>query len=87
MRALLRVSGCSLLTGQSLSIRGATVEEATREATVEGIPTAVVAVQFADRCGLDLPIFSAVAAILAGQLDIKVGLLFVRLSPAAACVH
>ncbi|RYH11939.1 hypothetical protein EON65_38455 [archaeon] len=38
--------------------------------TVEGIPTAKVAVEFARRCGLDLPIFSAVALIINGELSI-----------------
>jgi glycerol-3-phosphate dehydrogenase len=30
-----------------------------------------VAVEFAQRCGLELPIFSAVAAIISGELKIE----------------
>jgi glycerol-3-phosphate dehydrogenase len=40
--------------------------------TVEGVPTAKVAVYFADICGLELPIFRAVAGILAGTLKVEV---------------
>lgn len=40
--------------------------------TVEGVPTAKVAIEFARRCGLDLPIFSAVQAIISGELRIEV---------------
>eukprot|EP01031_Cornospumella_fuschlensis_P036716 gene36716-44539_t len=50
--------------------KGEKQEDITREMTVEGIPTAKVAVEFARRCGLDLPIFSAVALIINGQLSI-----------------
>lgn len=39
--------------------------------TVEGVPTAHVAVEFAKQSGLDLPIFSAIAAILDGDLKIE----------------
>lgn len=42
----------------------------TAQMTVEGVPTAVVANEFARRCGLDLPIFAAVAMILDGRLPI-----------------
>ncbi len=38
----------------------------------KGVPTAKVAVEFASRCGLDLPIFHAVALILSGDLLIEV---------------
>jgi glycerol-3-phosphate dehydrogenase (NAD+) len=34
--------------------------------TVEGVPTAEVAVQFADMCGLELPLFRAIASVLDG---------------------
>jgi hypothetical protein len=44
--------------------------------TVEGVPTAKVAMEFAHRCGLDLPIFTAVQAIVSGELKIEVYLLF-----------
>jgi hypothetical protein len=37
-----------------------------------GVPTAKVAVEFARRCGLDLPIFFAVNAILSGDLKMEV---------------
>ena len=37
-----------------------------------GVPTAQVAVEFADKCNLELPIFRTVAAILKGDLQIKV---------------
>jgi hypothetical protein len=37
-----------------------------------GVPTAQVAVYFADICGLELPIFRAVAGILAGSLKLEV---------------
>lgn len=40
--------------------------------TVEGVPTAKVAVEFARRCGLDLPIFNAVSLIISGELRIEV---------------
>jgi glycerol-3-phosphate dehydrogenase (NAD+) len=38
---------------------------------IVGVPTAKVAIEFARRCGLDLPIFTAVHAILNGQLKIE----------------
>eukprot|EP01038_Epipyxis_sp_PR26KG_P006941 gene6941-9495_t len=51
--------------------RGDNIEQVMKEMTVEGVPTATVAVQFADQCNLELPIFRAVAAILSGELQIK----------------
>lgn len=51
--------------------RGEKVEDVTKEMTVEGVPTAQVALEFAHRCGLDLPIFNAVALILSGDLPIE----------------
>lgn len=42
--------------------------------TLLGVPTAKVAVEFARRCGLDLPIFFAVNAILSGDLKMEVRL-------------
>jgi glycerol-3-phosphate dehydrogenase len=36
-----------------------------------GVPTAKVAVEFARRCNLDLPIFNAVAMILDSRLPIE----------------
>ena len=43
-------------------------EELCKESTVEGVPTAEVAIHFADLCGLDLPIFRTVAALLNGDM-------------------
>ncbi len=40
--------------------KGENVETITQTMTVEGVPTALVAVRFADKCGLDLPIFRTV---------------------------
>jgi glycerol-3-phosphate dehydrogenase len=40
--------------------------------TVEGVPTAKVAVEFAQRCGLDLPIFTTVHQIITAQIKIEV---------------
>jgi glycerol-3-phosphate dehydrogenase len=40
--------------------------------TIEGVPTSAVAVAFAKRCGLELPIFNAVYAIIKGELAIEV---------------
>jgi glycerol-3-phosphate dehydrogenase len=40
--------------------------------TIEGVPTSAVAVAFAKRCGLELPIFNAVYAIIEGELPIEV---------------
>jgi glycerol-3-phosphate dehydrogenase (NAD+) len=50
--------------------QGETIEDVLKTMTVEGVPTAVVAVEFADKCGLDMPIFRAVANLLAGRLSI-----------------
>lgn len=64
----------SLSRNRTLGIRlskGEKMEDILKEMTVEGVPTAVVAVEFAQRCGLDMPIFSAVAKILAGELTIE----------------
>lgn len=52
-------------------IRGEKVEDVCKTMTVEGVPTAKVAVEFANRCGLDLPIFTAVDLILSGKLQIE----------------
>jgi glycerol-3-phosphate dehydrogenase (NAD+) len=51
--------------------RGESVLEITKEMTVEGVPTAKVALEFAHRCGLDLPLFQTVASILNGELSLK----------------
>lgn len=52
--------------------RGEKIEDITKQMTVEGVPTAKVAVEFARRCGLDLPIFNAVNLIISGELRIEV---------------
>lgn len=51
--------------------KGVKLEDVTSHMTVEGVPTAKVAVEFGRRCGLDLPIFNAVAAIINGELKIE----------------
>ena len=43
--------------------KGEKIIDLCAEMTVEGVPTAAVAVHFADICGLDLPIFRTVAGI------------------------
>jgi len=49
--------------------RGETLEDIlTAGTTVEGVPTAEVAADFAAKCNLDLPLFNAVHCILKGEL-------------------
>lgn len=38
-----------------------------------GVPTAEVAVYFADKCALELPIFRTVASIVRGEQSLEVG--------------
>lgn len=57
-----RTCGVRLAQGEKLG-------DILQSATVEGVPTAEVAVDFARRCNLDLPIFTAVHAILNGRID------------------
>lgn len=52
--------------------KGERIEDIQKEMTVEGVPTAQVAIQFANKCGLKLPNFQAVAAVLSGELPIEV---------------
>ena len=52
--------------------RGERASDICSTVTVEGVPTAQVAIHFADKCGLELPIFRAVAAVLDGTLKIEV---------------
>lgn len=64
----------ALSRNRALGIRlsqGEKLEDVLQTMTVEGVPTAKVAVEFAKRCGLDMPIFSAVAKILNGQLTVE----------------
>ncbi|RLN54670.1 hypothetical protein BBJ29_007114 [Phytophthora kernoviae] len=49
-------------------IQGENAEDLLRETTVEGVPTAEVAVYFAEQCGLDLPIFRTVNAMIKGEV-------------------
>ena len=51
--------------------QGEKIEDIIATSTVEGVPTAQVAVHFADKCGLELPIFRSVAGVLNGTLKIE----------------
>ncbi|GMH89153.1 hypothetical protein TrVE_jg11727 [Triparma verrucosa] len=59
-----RTCGMRLVKGESLS-------EILASTTVEGVPTAGVAVYYADRCGLDLPIFRTAFDVINGRLTAK----------------
>jgi glycerol-3-phosphate dehydrogenase len=52
-------------------IRGEKLVDIMADYTVEGVPTASVAVHLADLCGLDLPIFRAVNGVLTGTLALS----------------
>eukprot|EP00301_Raphidiophrys_heterophryoidea_P025552 c8602_g1_i1.p1 GENE.c8602_g1_i1~~c8602_g1_i1.p1 ORF type:complete len:363 (+),score=90.26 c8602_g1_i1:50-1090(+) len=56
--------------GQRLA-KGEKLEEICRDYTVEGVPTAEVAVVFADMCALELPIFRTIHGILSGHVRIE----------------
>mmetsp|Transcript_7241 Transcript_7241/g.27634 ORF Transcript_7241/g.27634 Transcript_7241/m.27634 type:complete len:357 (-) Transcript_7241:103-1173(-) len=56
-------------TGVRLA-RGDLLDDILKDMTVEGVPTAAVAVHFADQHGLELPIFRTVAAILDRSLPL-----------------
>lgn len=49
-------------------IKGEKAEDIMKEMTVEGVPTAEVAVYFAEQCGIDLPIFRTVNAMIKGHV-------------------
>ena len=49
-------------------MKGEKIQDILKDFTVEGVPTAEVAVYFADQCGLELPLFQAVDAILKGKI-------------------
>jgi glycerol-3-phosphate dehydrogenase (NAD+) len=51
--------------------QGESIENILRSATVEGVPTAEVAVVLMQQCGLDLPIFTLVHALLKGKVKIE----------------
>jgi glycerol-3-phosphate dehydrogenase len=50
-------------------IQGDSVEEIMKDYTVEGVPTADVAVAYADMCGLECPIFRTVHALIHKQIS------------------
>jgi len=52
-------------------VQGEKLEDILQTMTVEGVPTAAVAVHYAHMCGLELPLFSTVHGILEGQVDPK----------------
>lgn len=51
--------------------RGEKIQDILQETTVEGVPTAEVAVYYAEKCGLELPIFKAVHDMLQGKVASK----------------
>ena len=53
--------------GQRL-VKGDTIEQITKDYTVEGVPTADVAVAYADMCGLECPIFRTVHALIHNEM-------------------
>jgi len=56
--------------GQRL-VQGEKLEDIMKTTTIEGVPTAAVAVYYADICGLDLPLFRTTHAVLNGKIDTK----------------
>lgn len=53
--------------GQRL-VKGEKLEDLLKENTVEGVPTAEVAVIYSKKCGLDTPIFDAIQKLLSGEI-------------------
>lgn len=51
--------------------KGESLDTILQSCTVEGVPTASVAKAFATKCNLDLPLFTAVAMILDGRLNVE----------------
>ena len=51
--------------------KGESLDTILQSCTVEGVPTASVAKAFATKCNLDLPLFTAVAMILGGRLNVE----------------
>merc|ERR1711972_520597 len=49
--------------------KGEKLEDILAATTVEGVPTAKVAMHYANMCNLDLPIFGGVAGILDGSVS------------------
>ena len=66
--------------GQRL-IKGDSIEDILKDMTVEGVPTASVAVAYADVCGLDLPIFRMVNAVISGEMTPQEALPFLMSKP------
>lgn len=54
--------------GQRL-IKGEHISEIQKDYTVEGVPTAEVAVAYADMCGLELPLFRTVYKLIHGHIS------------------
>lgn len=54
--------------GQRL-IKGEAVSDIEKDYTVEGVPTAEVAVAYADMCGLELPLFRTVYGLIYGTIS------------------
>ena len=53
--------------GMRLS-KGEKLEDILKTSTVEGVPTAAVAVYYADQCGLDCPLFRCADAVINGRM-------------------
>lgn len=51
--------------------QGEDIAEMLKTTTVEGVPTAEVAASLADKCGLELPIFTLVNSLLKGEIKIE----------------
>jgi glycerol-3-phosphate dehydrogenase (NAD+) len=50
-------------------VKGEKLEDILKTTTVEGVPTAAVAVYYSEMCGLECPLFTTVEAIINGRLD------------------
>ena len=59
-----RSAGCRLAKGE-------TIESITSAMTVEGVHTSKVAMRYAEKCGLNLPIFRTVSEIIEGKASLK----------------
>lgn len=65
-------------------IKGDKLSDIQKDMTVEGIPTASVAVAYAEMCGLDLPIFCTVNKMLTGEMVPKEAVAFLMGRPLRA---
>mmetsp|Transcript_25618 Transcript_25618/g.53127 ORF Transcript_25618/g.53127 Transcript_25618/m.53127 type:complete len:333 (-) Transcript_25618:62-1060(-) len=61
--------------------KGETLEDILAGTTVEGVPTAEVAMDFAKRCNLELPLFAAVASTLKGNRDFQASMDIIMTRP------